>query len=582
MAATPIRNRIRAVIGGLFRRPMIRAKERFLNLARTSCRQTQHETLRRLLNLNSDSQFSKDMGLTSNLPLADYSQRMPIVDYEFFRPYIDRMQTGEHGALLGARNKLLMYALTSGTTSKSKLIPITSQFVRDYRRGWQHWGIAVHQSHPQLRFMKIVQISSNHRRWLTADGIPCGNISGLVTSMQKAIVRKLYVVPAAVAKIDDAEAKHYAVMRFSMAEALVGMVVTANPSTLIQLCRDSELLKTSLIRDIHDGTLSVNNIQDEVSLELRRYLKPNSVRAKQLESIISDTGSLAASDCWPDMQCLGVWSGGSAGAYIPELRQHFGPCNVRDHGLHASEGRMTIPFENETAAGLLDIESHFFEFVPVAEIDSLHPLTLEAHELQRDGEYYILLTTSSGLYRYNIRDIVRCVGYWGTTPLLEFRHKGSHISSITGEKITESQVVDAMRQSCKDLGICLKQFTLTPAWGDPPGYTLYVNTDNFQSINASNTENSNNPPVNLVQLAAALNHHLGELNCEYREKHTSGRLAPMKCIVLPDLAWQRFKQTRLTTSGGSVEQYKHPCLLPDPTFQGALLTAAGIDILSRK
>jgi len=564
VAAVPIRNRIRAVIGGFFRRPMIRAKNRFLNLAHTKCALTQSETLQRLLALNSSSQFSKDMGLTGSLSLAEFRQRMPIVDYEFFRPYVDRMQTGEHGALLGDQNRLLMYALTSGTTAESKLIPITEQFLKDYRRGWQHWGIAVHQDYPLLRYLKIVQISSSHNRWLTPDGVPCGNISGLVTSMQKAIVRKLYVVPAAVAKIDDPAAKQYAVMRFALAEPLVGMFVTANPSTLLQLCRDADLRQGDLIRDIYDGTLSVDGIAGDVASNLRRYAKANPVRAQQLEACLNRSGRLAAYDCWPDAQCLGVWSGGSAGAYMPQLRQEYGNLNVRDHGLHASEGRMTIPFESETSAGLLDIESHFFEFVSVDEIDSSSPIALAAHELQRDQDYYILLTTSSGLYRYNIRDVVRCVGYWGSTPLLEFRHKGSHISSITGEKITESQVVAAVREACDERGIRLTQFTVTPIWGDPPGYTLYVSAAEKIA-----------EPV-LGGLAELLDRCLGKLNCEYREKRDSGRLAEMKCVALSDSFWQCLKQSRLTASGGSVEQYKHPCLMPDPAFERRFHIAAGI------
>ena len=224
---------------------------------------------------------------------------------------------------------------------------------------------------------------------------------------------------------------------------------------------------------------------------------------------------------------------------------------------------MTIPFYDETSAGVLDIETHFFEFVPVNEMQSASPVCMEAHQLEIDQNYYILLTTSSGLYRYNIRDVVRCVGYFGTTPLLEFLHKGSHISSITGEKITESQVVQAMQQAFHRLGLAIHQFTLTPVWGDPPGYTLFVDTAGSSSSDHS-----------LNQLAMTLDTELGSLNCEYREKRDTGRLAAPKVEPLSSATWQAFKESRLTNSGGSVEQYKHPCLLPDPGFQGVFLAAA--------
>ena len=303
---------------------MIRAKNRFLQVAKTSCQPTQTNTLQRLLELNSGSQFSSDMGLRPGMSVAEFQQRVPICDYEFFRPYIDRMQTGQHSALLGHRNKLLMYAITSGTTAKSKLIPITEQFLKDYRRGWQHWGIAAHQDHPQMRYLRMVQISSNHNRWLSEDGIPCGNISGLVTSMQKAIVRKLYVVPAAVAKIDDPVAKQYAVLRFALAEPLVGMFVTANPGTLLQLCKDANEHRERLIRDIHDGSLSTDAISTSVASVLQRSLSKQPAIARKLESIVNRSGRLLASQCWPAVQCLGVWTGGSAGAYLSQLRDEFG------------------------------------------------------------------------------------------------------------------------------------------------------------------------------------------------------------------------------------------------------------------
>lgn len=545
---------------------MIRQKTQFLHTAKTSCQATQQRVLQLLLTLNSGSRFSQDMGLKPGLSVSEFRERMPVVDYEFFRPYVDRMQTGEHNALLGQHNKLLMYALTSGTTSQPKLIPITQQFVKDYRRGWQHWGIDVHQNHQKLQYQRIVQISSSHNKWLAPDGIPCGNISGLVTSMQKAIVRKLYVIPAAVTMIDDPVAKQYTVLRFALAEPQVGMFVTANPSTLLHFCKDADANGEQLIRDVHNGTLTIGGISDNTSRKLSRYLTPRHARARQLEAAISRSGRLLASDCWPDLQCLGVWSGGSAGAYIPQLLREFGQVSVRDHGLHASEGRMTIPFESGTSAGVLDIESHFFEFIPAEEIESTSPTTLETHELQINKDYYILLTTSSGLYRYNIRDVVRCVGYFGATPMLEFRHKGSHISSITGEKITESQVVDAVGMCCKELRIMLSQFTLTPAWADPPGYILYIGLDD----QLQNTERQ------LFNLAVSVDRCLAELNCEYAEKRATGRLSPISCQPISDSAWKSLKNYRLTTSGGSVEQYKHPCLMPDPNFEQMFCVAAGI------
>ena len=181
----PLRHRIRAVVAGVVRRRLIAARERFLRTAHDQCRETQQATLDGLLALNGDSRFSQQHGLTPGISVDELRQRIPVTDYEFFRSSIDQMKTGDHQALLGSGNRLLMYAVTSGTTADSKLIPVTERFVEDYRRGWQHWGVGAFRKHQQLSLLRMVQLASSHNRWTTDDGIPCGNISGLAAAMQK-------------------------------------------------------------------------------------------------------------------------------------------------------------------------------------------------------------------------------------------------------------------------------------------------------------------------------------------------------------------------------------------------------------
>jgi hypothetical protein len=185
---------------------------------------------------------------------------------------------------------------------------------------------------------------------------------------------------------------------------------------------------------------------------------------------------------------------------------------------------------------------------------------LEAHELVEGENYFILLTTSSGLYRYDIHDLVRCVGYQGEAPVLEFLNKGDYFSSITGEKLSEFQVVEAVRRTLDELGMTLGTFTVAPVWGDPPHYVLLVEDRAGQtgSIPAPRR-------VEVSQshrLAEALDRHLQAVNMEYANRRETRRLGPLELRLLPPGSWHRYRDERLAR-GGSLEQYKHPCLVSD-------------------
>ena len=558
-------------IGGAVPRLRARRKLQSFLVSTVNCRDVQRETLRRILALNAASDFSRERGLSASLDVASFRQQVTIGDFETIRPYVERLKAGDSSALLGPRNRLLMFTLSSGTTSDSKYIPITSQFLADYRHGWQSWGIRAMDAHPRLHKLDILQLASDYDQFRTPGGIPCGNISGLVGAMQNPIVRQMYAAPQAITRIRDAEAKQYATLRIAAANRHVGLVMTANPSTLIQLARLADRECETLIRDLADGTCSPHFEVGPVSGGLRRRLtQRDRRRARELERAVERTGHLYPAAIWPALTLVGVWTGGSAGAYLETMRPLYGNVPVRDHGLSASEGRMTIPIEDETSGGILDIGSHYFEFIPEAEHGQPNPTVLEAHELEPGQDYYILLTTLSGLYRYDIRDVVRCTGFYGTTPTLEFLHKGAHIANLTGEKLSESQIVSAVRTVSRRRQLDLGHFTVAPVWGDPPRYRLHVESTSLPD------EASWHPVL------SEIDHELQQLNCEYQDKRQSTRLALLEGRFLPNGTWGQFARLRQSKVGGSVEQYKHPCLIPDLQFSDRLWQDHAVPILQSR
>jgi hypothetical protein len=247
---------------------------------------------------------------------------------------------------------------------------------------------------------------------------------------------------------------------------------------------------------------------------------------------------------------LAVWTGGSIGIFLPRLEELYGQAAVRDHGLSASEGRMTIPLADGTAAGLLDFHHHYFEFIPVNEHGTPNPTVLEGHELEEAQDYYILLTTSGGLYRYDIHDVVRCVGYHGRAPLLEFLNKGKNYSNFTGEKLSEHQVIRSVEKSLTEMGLPINFFLVAPVMDGQPRYVLLVEQKAHQGREA--------------ELAARFQYNLEQLNEEYADKCASGRLLPAQVREVPAGTWTRMRDEK-TKARGNFEEYKHTCLVQDLT-----------------
>jgi hypothetical protein len=91
-------------------------------------------------------------------------------------------------------------------------------------------------------------------------------------------------------------------------------------------------------------------------------------------------------------------------------------------------------------------------------------------------------------------------------------------------------------------------------WGEVPRYVLLVEAGDLAGDN----------PARLAEvLGREVDERLGDVNDEFTNRLETKRLAPTRVIRIPDGSWAKYKAYRLNRSGGTVEQYKQPCLLPD-------------------
>jgi hypothetical protein len=197
--------------------------------------------------------------------------------------------------------------------------------------------------------------------------------------------------------------------------------------------------------------------------------------------------------------------------------------------------------------------------MPEEEAERPNPVVIPAYEAQEGKTYYLLPTTAFGLYRYHIHDLVRVTGFHNRTPLVEFLSKGAHFSNLTGEKLSEYHVSDAMRSVLAELSLTLSTYSLAPCWDDEqPYYGLFV-----ERSDVDNREKAQ-------QLVELLDRRLQRVNVEYAAKRESLRLGPARLGLMPTGAWQEWDRQRLARSGGTLEQYKHPCLIADPKLRESL------------
>ncbi|MCH8253705.1 MAG: GH3 auxin-responsive promoter family protein [Planctomycetes bacterium] len=519
---------------------------RFMRAARDAAR-VQERLLRRQLALNADSDFGRAHGFAKIRTYDEFVQSVPIQTYEDIRPYVDRVMAGEVNALLGRRQRVLMFAMTSGSTDKPKYVPVTRQVVNTTRRGWNVFGVKALLDHPEAVMRSLLQTVSPADERRTETGVPCGSISGLLGASQKRLVRKYYAVPSCVAMVSDPEARYYTMMRFAVPKD-VGFMVTASPATQLRLARSAESHAARLVRDVHDGTLSApGEIPDAVTETLRRHLSPDPSTAARLDRSIRHFGALLPRHYWR-LALLANWTAGSMRLHLQDFPRYFGDAPVRDIGLIATEGRVSVCLRDGDPAGVLDVEGCFFEFVDAASGRDDSGTVYRCHELTVGAEYRVLMTTASGFYRYDIGDHVRVARYEGLAPVIEFLNRGAYSSSITGEKLTERQVVLAFDRACRGLGTSITTFVIAPVWDEPPFYRLHVDQ----------------PARAVDSIADEMDRALGEVNIEYASKRKSGRLGPIVVNVLAAGTLARHDADRQHERGSANEQFKHRYIYANP------------------
>ena len=516
-------------------------------------------TLRDILTISCDTVYGKEHHFDRILSATNaddlfrlYRQYVPVNDsFETLRPYVERHKNGETNVLFPGKPD--MYATTSGTTSEPKWIPMTHKYLKDVYGKMTHiwiWNFICHRN--RIFGGHLFTTVGKELEGYAPDGTVFGSVSGVLVRDVPKIIKKHYTAPAAVMSIDDYAARNYTLMRLALQHRDLTLWATANPSTILELLRTLNENTEEMINDIEHGTLSWNfEISDYIRAELDAYMSPQPLRAAELRRLLQEHGKLMPKHFWPWLQLLSTWKCGNTKIYMEKYMDQFDWSKTfyQELGYIATECRFGFSLD-DTNESVLFPHFHYYEFVEESELDKPHKHYLQIHELEQGKRYCAYVTTYSGLFRYNMNDLVEVGGKFYDTPTVHMVSKINGIVSMTGEKLYEPQFIDAVHKAEELMGVKTKFFVGFADISESKYHFYYEFVD--EKIDQETAD----------EFTRVVDRKLQEINNEYESKRASFRLKAPQAHILLSNAYARFKAACLR-DGFRDGQFKFNLLMQD-------------------
>ncbi|MBQ2291985.1 MAG: GH3 auxin-responsive promoter family protein [Paludibacteraceae bacterium] len=516
-------------------------------------------TLRDILTISRNTVYGKEHHFDRILSATNaddlfrlYRQYVPVNDsFETLRPYVERHKNGEENILFPGKPD--MYATTSGTTAEPKWVPMTHKYLKDVYGKMTHvwiWNFICHRN--RIFGGHLFTTVGKELEGYAPDGTIFGSVSGVLVRDVPSIIKKHYTAPACVMSIDDYAARNYTLMRLALQYRDVTLWATANPSTILELLRAMNENTEEMIEDIEKGTLSWNfDISDYIREQLVPYMSPQPERAQELRELFKEHGKLEPKHFWPWLQLLSTWKCGNTKIYMEKYLDQFNwdKTMYQELGYIATECRFGFSLD-DTNESVLFPHFHYYEFVEESELDSPHKHFKQIHELEQGKRYCAYVTTYSGLFRYNMNDLVEVGGTFYKTPTVHMISKVNGIVSMTGEKLYEPQFIDAVHKAEEELEIKTKFFVGFADIHDSK-YHFYFEFEN-EKIDQKTAD----------EFAKVVDRKLQEINNEYESKRASFRLHEPQAHILLNNAYARFKAACLR-DGFRDGQFKFNLLMQD-------------------
>jgi len=414
----------------------------------------QQRWFRRITDTAAATRFGREHGLRRGLSLDEYRRRVPLGDYETFRPYIEAIIAGERDVLWPGRP--LYLAKTSGTTSGVKYIPISRQSMPYHIKAARDLMLLYLHRSGNLDILDGKMIFLQGSPVLEKKGdIPTGRLSGIAAHYVPAYLQRNRLPSWETNSIEDWETKVERIVDETVGQNMT--VFSGIPSWIIHY----------------------------------------------FEKIVARTGK-PVGEAFPGFK-LYVSGGTAFGPYRSKFEQLVGRPVDLVETYPASEGFMAFS-DDYTRDDMLLLTNHgiFYEFVPVERVHDAQPPRLTLDRVETGKDYAVILTTNAGLYSYMIGDTVRF------TSLAPYRITVSgrvhHYISAFGEHVIAKEVEEAMRSAIEATGAQVNEFSVAPRVNPESGLPYHEWLVEFERM-----------PADPAAFIAHIDRRMQEQNIYYRD-----------------------------------------------------------------
>ena len=465
--------------------------------------QAQKNTLNKLLTRAQNTQFGRDHGFASIKSYKEFQEKVPIRDYEGLRPYVDKIIAGEEDVLWPGRP--LYFSKTSGTTSGAKYIPITKASMPTHITAARDALLTYIAKTGKADFVSGKQIFLQGSPTLAdKNGIALGRLSGIVAHYVPSYLQQSRMPSWETNCIEDWEEKVEAIVEETLPEK---MTLIAGIPSWVQM---------------------------------------------YFEKIKAQTGKNVG-DVFPDFS-LFVYGGVNFEPYRPVFQKLIGRGVDTVELFPASEGFFAYQDQPKQEGLLLLLNNDiFYEFIPVAKFGTDEEVRYSLEEVQMGENYVLILSTSAGLWGYNIGDTVRFVSLSPYRLVVTGRVK--HFISAFGEHVIGKEVETAMKQAIENTDIRIKEFTVAPQISPAEGLPYHEWLVEFE-----------NQPENLEAFAHALDQVMQQQNVYYYDLIQGKVLRPLVVSPVKEKGFQDYMKS-IGKLGG---QNKVPRLSNDRKIADAL------------